>query len=201
MSNPRDLNDDGIVGTWTWDTWNEATGTYPMPWSDNNPPNPDGSGGETVKERFERIVINGNTGVGIIQALDGKSNEFVRDNRANINVMYRFREGRLKGFNAGGALRWRAAPLLGYGAQMIGGNEAIDLTKPFYGEDELFVDLSFRYSGKSKLLGDRNYIVGLNIRNATNEGDIPSLLDIDGMPIRMARVDQTKFILSFETDL
>ena len=195
-ANPRDLNDDGVIGTWTWDSTNEATGTYPIPWNDNNP------NGESVKERFERIVVNGATGVNIIRALDGKANEFVRENRFNLNGMYRFTEGRFKGLSVGGAVRWREAPLLSYGEQVLGGRPSIDLSKPIYGEEQTFVDMTLRYRTKFPALGDRNCTLGLAIRNLLDDDDpIVAMTDVNGNPIRMARVDGRQFIFSVELDL
>jgi hypothetical protein len=198
--NPRDLNGDGTIGTWTWNTTNAATDTYPIPWQDNNPVS---DGGESVKERWERIVVNGATGINVIQALDGKSNEFVRDNRWNINASYRFTEGRFKGLTASAAARYRGKPLISYGAQEIpGAGQSIDLSQPLYGEDELDFDSSFRYRGKSEFLGDRNYIVGLAIRNVLDDDDdIVSLVNINGDPIRLGRKFGRQIIASFEIEL
>jgi len=63
------------------------------------------------------------------------------------------------------------------------------------------MDLTFRYGGKSKVLGDRRYEVGLTVRNATDEGDIVTLYNGNLGPSRKARVDGRQFVLSFKVDI
>ncbi len=185
VTNPRDLDGDGTIGTWNWNTaWR----------SDSN--------SQTVANWWEQDAIAGSNGKNIIQGLDGKSNDFVRDNRFNINWVYRFNEGRLKGFSVGGAYRYRAAPLLSYGKKTVPSGDAFDLNNPFYGQDTALFDLSLNYRGKMDSFNFTSYRVGLNIRNLFDDDDIyPRLLNVNQEVIRAQRVSEPRNIilsLSFE---
>ena len=186
VDNPRDIDGDGNVGTWTWDTaWR----------ADNND--------QTVADWWQSAAINGSTGRNIIEGLDGKSNDFIRTDRYNVNWVYRFREGRLAGFSVGGAFRHRAAPLLAYGKKSVPSGDAFDLENPFYGVDENYVDLSFNYRGKTELFGFESYRIGLNIRNVLDENDIYArLVNVNQDVIRAQRVSEPRtFILSLSFDM
>ncbi|MCG8527191.1 MAG: hypothetical protein MI748_12475, partial [Opitutales bacterium] len=185
--NPRDLDGDGTIGTWTWDT------AY---YRDND-------AGVTVADQYRDDTVNGQNGSAIITALDGKSNEFDRSKFWNLNANYSFREGRLKGFKVGGALRWRAAALLDYGQTTVAGNPIVDLSNPFYGDDELKLDLALTYNGSTDILfGERDYKFQINVRNAMNtDGAVPVTTDINGVPTRIARTEGRRIIFSFEIDL
>jgi hypothetical protein len=183
---PRDLNGDGVIGTWTWET----------AWRANN-------NSQTLANWWATEVNpGGNTGRALIQGLDGRSNEFVRAERANLNWNYRFTD-RLKGFRFGGGIRWRPAPLVAYEGTIIGGTDAPDLNKPIYSEDETKIDLSFGYKGKFNfpLLGERDYTISLNIRNVTEPSAIAQLKDVNGNDIRMIRPEPRNFILQFDMDI
>ena len=97
VSNPRDVDGDGMVGTWTWET----------AWIRDNDERP-------MAQYYQDITINGPIGAALIMALDGKPNEFDRSESANLNVNYRFQEGALKGWNTGFAVRYRGAPAVGF---------------------------------------------------------------------------------------
>ena len=146
-SNPQDRNGNGVIDTYTWATAPQNNGD----WGKADPNGPStGNNYLTAKQRYIDAVINGNTGQGLIQALDGKSNEFIRENRWNLNATYRFTEGAFKGWRVGGAYRWRAAPLISYGGVEIAGAVQVDLTNPYYGTEEKFIDLTLGYRGKAK---------------------------------------------------
>ena len=71
-----------------------------------------------------------------------------------------------------------------------------------YGQEELYLDLRFGYRGKIKALGDRNYRLNLNLRNALDDGDdIPVIINAVGDPVRMGRVSGRQIVLSVETSL
>ncbi|MCG8526316.1 MAG: TonB-dependent receptor plug domain-containing protein [Opitutales bacterium] len=186
-NNPTDIDGDGVVGTWTWDT----------AWFANN-------NNETLAARWARLVDpGGSLGRALIEALDGQSNEFVRAQRANLNWNYRFSD-RLKGWRLGGGIRWRPAPLVSYGATVLeGGATAPDLEHKIYGDDETKLDLSVGYNGSFEFpwLGERDFNVSLNIRNVTEPGPAPQLKDVEGNPIRMIRPEPRNFILQFEMDI
>lgn len=186
VNNPRDLDGDGTIGTWNWDTaWR----------ADNNT--------QTVANWWESDAVNGSTGINIIQGLDGKSNDFIRDNRYNINFVYRFTEGRMNGLSLGGAYRFRAAPLLAYGKKSVPSGDAFDLENPFYGQDTSLFDVSINYRGKLDMFAFKSYRVGLNIRNVFDDSDIyPRLLNVNQEVIRAQRVSEPRnFILSLSMEM
>lgn len=183
--NPRDMDGDGEVGIWTWETaWL---------WDDDDTP---------LSESWEYDVIKGQNGRDIVQSIDGRSDPFVRDLRFNINGMYRFTEGSLKGLKLGGAVRWREAPLLSHGATTINGTEALDVNERNYGVSEWYLDLLARYSFEKSWLGDRYTTISLNILNALNHDDpVPFLTDTNGDPIRLKRVEGIRFVFSLDLEL
>lgn len=92
-----------------------------------------------------------------------------RKYRVNLNASYSFKQGALKGVRAGGAVRWRSAPILGFPARdsgLVSGGYPIpelDLDNPYVGKYELNLDAFVSYSGRvSKALG---YRIQLNARN------------------------------------
>ena len=186
VANPRDLDGNGRIDTWTWATaWR----------ADNNT--------QTLADWYIADVIQGSTGQNIVQALDGKANEFVRLNRFNLNWSYRFTEGRLKGLSIGGAFRHRASPLLSYGKKVINGLDAFDLDRVFKGKADNLWDLSINYRSRLALFGQRDYRLGLNIRNLWNtDGLYAKMVNIDGNPIRVGRVSEPRtFIFNVGFDL
>jgi hypothetical protein len=187
VGNPRDLDGDGEIGTWTWDTaW----------YNDNN------DGDQTLAEYFQDVTLNGPIGATLIQALDGKKNEFDRARSANLNIGYRFSEGVLNGFNVGGAVRWRDAPTVGYEEILVSGVESPNLDRPLSGAIDMTYDLSIGYRGKIKLFGDRNYRIQGTVRNLFDDGPtFPVIKSVDGNNIRVARKTPRQFILSVDMDL
>lgn len=177
VDNPQDLNGNGVIDTWTWDT----------AWvSDNNP--------QTIADLWDNNVIA--QGRELIESLDGKSNEFIRDDRYNIMAVYRFTEGRLKGLSIGGAFRYRAAPLIGYGSEIFEGAPRIDIDQPYYGKAEKIYDLSINYKSNSEIWKFTGYHVGLNIRNLFDADDnYVRLRGVDGSPTRIARVAEGRTFL------
>jgi outer membrane receptor protein involved in Fe transport len=194
VDDPRDLNEDGGIGgvdegfaPWTWETaW----------YRDNN------DGEQTLAEYYQDVTVNGPIGKTLIQALDGKKNEFDRAKSANVNVNYRFSEGRLSGFNIGGALRWRDAPTVGYQEILVAGVESPDLENRLAGAIDMTYDLTLGYRGKIELFGDRNYRIQGTIRNLLDDGPtFPVIKSVDGYNIRVGRKTPRQFILSFDVDL
>lgn len=190
----RDLNGDGNIGTWTWET----------AWYNNND-NPEGNpddGNRTLAEYYEEITVNGPIGAAVIQALDGKPNEFDRSKRWNFNASYRFSEGRLKGITIGGAARWRAAPVVGHASVLVSGNENIDLTSPYFGAEDFKVDAFVRYRGKLAWLGDRTYTLQLNVNNLLDEDSVfPVIKGVVGNNLRYARSEGRRISFKFGLDL
>ncbi len=185
--NPRDINQNGVIDTWTWDT------AY---YNDNN------GGSQTLAEYYNDVTVNGPIGATLIKALDGKPNEFDRSESANLNVNYRFQEGRLKGYNAGFAVRYRGAPAVGFLETEVNGEIAPDLDNILAGAVDMTYDASFGYRGKMKFFGDRNFRAQFNVRNLFDDGPtFPVIKSVDGNNIRIARKSGRLFILSMDIDL
>ena len=185
VNNPRDVDGDGQVGTWTWETaWINDNNDMPM------------------AQYFQDVTINGPIGAALIQALDGKPNEFDRSESANLNVNYRFQEGNLKGWNAGFAVRYRGAPAVGFREININGVRSPDLNNIIDGAVDMTYDLTVGHRGKLKFFGDRNYTARLNVRNVFDDGPtFPVIKSVDGNNIRVARKSGRLFVLSFDVDM
>jgi hypothetical protein len=187
VDNPRDINQNGIIDTWTWET------AY---YNDNN------GGSQTLAQYYNDVTVNGPIGSTLIKALDGKPNEFDRSESANLNVNYRFQEGRLKGYNAGFAVRYRGAPAVGFEELIVSGEASPDLENIIMGAVDMTYDANFGYRGKMKFFGDRNFRVQANVRNLFDDGPtFPVIKSVDGNNIRVARKSGRLFILSFDVDL
>ena len=98
--------------------------------------------------------------------------------------------------------------MISYGGVEIAGAVQVDLTNPYYGTEEKFIDLTLGYRGKASdwkwlaWLGDKTIDVGLNVRNVLDkysEG-VTSMVDIDGNPLRYKRVNGRQFIFSLEIE-
>ncbi len=211
--NGFDTNGDGIISQYTWTDIPDGGGngrTNPSnvgnpnyPWGGHDEAVEGGWTRNTMKEQFLAGVYQGNAGIPVMQAYEGRNNEFVRQNRWNLNLMYRFTEGRLKGLRTGIAYRWREAPALGFGVQNVNGATVPDTDIVLYGEEETAIDLSLGYRGKSSWLGDRNYSISLNVRNAfPTDSYVAKHVDFyTGDTLSQIRVNGRQFILSFEIDL
>lgn len=183
--NDSDSNDDGTARRWTWET----------------APLGDGSG-KTLAESWEYDVIKGKNGRDVIQSLEGENDPFIRTLRFNLNAMYRFTEGSLKGLRVGGALRWREAPFLSHGEKAVNGQPALDVDERHYGDTEWFLDLTAGYTLRPAWLGDRATTIELNVRNALDrDAPVPYLADVNGDPLRMRWVEGVRVILSFKCEL
>ncbi len=112
----------------------------------------------------------------------------LRQWRFNAISNYSFSEGRLKGFNVGGGLRWQSKNAIGNRpvGDPNGTAIAFDLDNPYYGPDELNVDLWVGYSKRlPRKIFSRS--IDWNIQlNVTNVGEgnklIPVTVEPDGTP-------------------
>lgn len=185
VDHESDVDGDGTTGRWTWET----------------APLEDGSD-KTLAQFWEYEVVKGQNGRDVIQSLEGRSDPFIRSLRFNINAMYRFTEGTLKGLRLGGAVRWREAPFLSHGETTVNGQPAINVDERHYGDTEWFLDLSAGYAFQSTWFGDRTTSIDLNIRNALDhDGLVPYLADVNGAPTRMRRVEGIRIILNLRFEL
>jgi outer membrane receptor protein involved in Fe transport len=92
--------------------------------------------------------------------------------RFNLTTNYDFKEGRLKGFNVGGGVRYTSAEILGYPPSGTGLNSdgtlasppfLADISRPQMGPSETYFDLWVGYH--CKLTRKINYRVQLNVAN------------------------------------
>jgi len=181
-TNPRDVNGDGVVGTWTWAT---------APWDRNNQ-----TTSKTFQSYYNEDVVA--QSLAFIEAVDGRGRDQGRKYRANFIADYNFSEGRFKGFGANIALRYRSAPNLGYGAQVLpSGLLAFDLESPIEGTEEFITDLGLRYRGKLRFFDGMNYRVQLNVRNLLDDTDlVPVKTLTNGQYVSFSRVEPRVYQLT-----
>lgn len=158
--------------------------------------NPNDPTGESLAQNYARTVIQS---LAFISAVDGRATDTARPSRLNFITNYRFRNGPLKGFNLGGAARWRSAPSIGYGlTDGPAGEPIMDLDQQYRGKEEFYVDAFIGYRGRTDLFGGFNYRVQLNIRNLLNEDDvIPITATTTGQIVRIATVEPRLFVGTF----
>ncbi len=169
-------------------TWTTA------PYDDANPT------GQSLAQYYQSQVIG--RAAAFIKAVDGRSNPSARDGRINLIVNYRFTDGRLKGFNIGGALRYRGAPIIGYGLKTNAeGAILLDLDTKYKGDAERYVDFMAGYRGRMKSLGGVDYKLQLNVRNLLNENDpVPNAALTTGAISSLLTVDSRLISVTFGVD-
>ena len=208
-----DMDGDGVIRKYTWNaipigsgagqTVPQNIGANNTPWGRNDDLVPGGWTAQTMKENWVSNVRNGNSGIPVLEAYNGRPNEFTRDNRLNLNAMYRFSEGTLKGLRVGAGYRWRAPAAIGFGVKRINGVAVPDVNIIQKGKAETAVDLSFGYAGKSAWLGDRRYSLSLNMRNAfpPSRYDTRNRDFFNGNSLTTVRLIPRQIIFSYEIDL
>ena len=156
--------------------------------------------GQTLEQYYNSALIG--QALAFMTAADGRATSTARGARANLITNYRFNEGRLKGFNVGGAVRWRSAPTIGYGVKInSAGSVLLDLDKAYHGKTETYLDLLAAYRGKMKAFGNLAYRLQLNVRNALNEHDpVPVGALTTGAISRLATIDSRVTQLTFAVD-
>ncbi|MEX0321539.1 MAG: TonB-dependent receptor plug domain-containing protein [Puniceicoccaceae bacterium] len=133
---------------------------------------------QTWSQRWLRSAVNP-----MVAALakDGQVSQEQRKWRINFVNNYTFSDGRLKGLQLGGAVRWQDKVATGYEIEVTEDGRVLPfIDRPFYGEDELGVDLWVKYS---KALTDKiDWMIQVNIRNAYQNNDefIPIVTNPDG---------------------
>jgi len=184
-TNPRDVDGNGTIGTWTWAT---------APFDGNNP----------AAKTFERYY-NEDVGsaVAFIKAVDGRGRSQGRGLRWNFIADYKFTEGRLRGLSSNLAFRYRSAPNLGYGLKTLAdGTVSFDLGRPLEGKNEFYTDLGIAYRGNLKYFGGTKYRVQLNVRNLLDEQDlVPNRVLSTGEYVAWARVEPRLFVFTVGFDL
>ena len=107
----------------------------------------------------------------------------LREWRVNVISNYAFNEGRLKGFNVGGAVRYESEVAIGY--RPIAGSTPtelnFDIANPYMGPAETNFDFWVGY--QRRLTPKLNWRIQFNMRNAfTDEELIPITVQPDGSP-------------------
>jgi hypothetical protein len=178
------------------------------PWGQDNGSVDGGWGRETMRERYIReAVFDATGGINIIQAFEGKPNDFVQQKRMNVNASYRFREGFLNGTTVGFGYRWREAPVIGLQAVPFinedGEQQGFqpDVNQLIEGESEDYFDLTLSHTGKFKWIDKSRYTARLIVRNLFPDDDllVPRSIDsLSGNVLRAKRVPDRQFVVSFE---
>jgi iron complex outermembrane receptor protein len=156
--------------------------------------------GRTLEEYYNNAWLG--QAVTFMRAVEGRATHNARGARANIITNYRFGEGALRGFNIGGAIRWRAAPTIGYGVLTdAAGNRTFDLNQPWKGIEELYFDALAGYRGRLKALGGLQYRLQLNVRNVLNEDNpVPAARITTGAIVKAAFVEPRVFALTLSVE-
>lgn len=157
--------------------------------------------GQTLAQYYQSQVVG--RALAFMAAADGRATDSARAGRANLITNYSFTKGFLRGFNIGGAARWRAEPTIGYGVTTNSeGAVLLDIGRPYRGEPELYFDAVIGYRGKLKAFGGFNYRLQLNVRNLLNENDvIPVQALTTGEIAKVATVEPRVIVLSFSVNL
>jgi outer membrane receptor protein involved in Fe transport len=153
--------------------------------------------GQTLQQYYNSSLVG--RALAFMSAADGRSTDTARAGRANLITNYSFTSERLKGFNIGGAVRWRAEPTIGYGITTnAAGAVLLDIGQPYKGEPELYFDAIVGYRGKMTAFGGFNYRLQLNVRNLLDEDDVvPVTALTTGAIAKVATVEPRVIVVTF----
>ncbi len=156
--------------------------------------------GQTLEQYYSSALVG--EALAFMQAADGRATDNARTARANLITNYRFSEGRCKGFNLGGAGRWRSAPALGYGVTTSSsGSTILDLDRSYRGKAELYFDAFLGYRGRMKAFGGFAYRLQLNVRNVLDENEpVPVAAHTTGAIVKIATVEPRVTVFTFAVD-
>jgi outer membrane receptor protein involved in Fe transport len=142
--------------------------------------NPDGSG--ATRPVNELWLVGGLAPVRGARSLDNTVSNEQREWRYTVVSSYRFNEGRLAGFTAGGAARLQSSAATGYVFQLEPetGVPVPDVNRPFKDDGLFNGDLWMSYG--RKIWDDKiDWKIQLNVRNAFGDNDdIPVKTNPDG---------------------
>lgn len=127
----------------------------------------------TTGSRLGVMAIN-NMYVPYLNALAANNSavQELRKWRFNFVTNYDFNEGTFKGFGLGGAARWQDRSAIGYGVKKNAlGTWVSDVNQPFYGSEELDVDIWLRYTRRI-MSGKVRWSVQLNVRDVLGNDDL-----------------------------
>ncbi len=128
-----------------------------------------------------------------------------REWRVNGILSYSFTEGRLRGLTAGLGGRWRSANTLGYHLTTTpGGQQVLDLSRPFQGSPEFALDAFASYAlRKLEFLHLKSdWKLQVNVRNLLDsQGLIPTQVLTNGTPSIFTYRAPRQVILSLQVAL
>jgi hypothetical protein len=141
----------------------------------------------------------------IARDLEGQVAPGQRKNRWNILTNYAFEEGKLQGFNVGGAIRWEDEAIIGYYGKANPGSGSdnlvlSDVSRPIYDKAQTYTDLWVGY--RTKVWKDKvNMKLQLNIVNAFESGELRVVgVNFDGSPNAYRIIDPRQFMLTATFD-
>ncbi len=152
-------------------------------------------------EQFYNSALMGQT-IAFMEAADGRAAASARPARGNLISNFKFTEGRLKGVNVGGAVRWRSAPIIGYGTKLSAtGSPLLDLDRAYKGREELYCDVLLGYRGRMPAFGGFAYRLQLNVRNVLNENaPVPVAALTTGYVAKTATIEPRVMVFTFAVD-
>jgi outer membrane receptor protein involved in Fe transport len=136
-------------------------------------------------------------------ANQGKPRSQVREWRWNALTNYDFTAGRLKGWSAGGAVRWQDKAAIGFRGRPPEDGMILELdpNRPIYDKARFAVDLNVGY--RFRFAGDRvRGRVQLNVRDLFEDGRLQAVAaNPDGGAYAFRIVEPRRFILTTSFDL
>ncbi|MEX0321015.1 MAG: TonB-dependent receptor plug domain-containing protein [Puniceicoccaceae bacterium] len=129
---------------------------------------------------------------------EGKATNETREWYVNLVTNYNFREGRLKGWYVGGAIRWQSEGVVGYPRMPYEVTDGVilqvpNVDQPWKGSDALFVDVNVGYSTMI-MNGKVRYNGRLHLKNINNIGS-------DNLTTVRARFDGTPTTVRWDPPL
>lgn len=123
-------------------------------------------------------------------AADGSPVQELRRWRYNLVNNYDFREGKLRGFSVGGAVRWQDRVATGFPVKKNAiGVWVYDVSSPFYGSNEINFDTWIRYG--RKMLNDKvRWSLQVNVRDLLGSGELIAITSQPNGQVASARIPQ-----------
>lgn len=136
-------------------------------------------GGPTIENTWKSAF---RSNYALTELLESTSSSELREWRFNAVTRYGFRDGRLKGVNIGGAVRWGDDAILGYPPVTLeDGSLSYDLDNPYMGPDDTQIDFFANYT--KKLKNGTKWKMQINVRNLFADDElIPLNVQPDGTP-------------------
>jgi hypothetical protein len=159
-------------------------------------------GNENVQLYYNNVVT---PQYNVARDLEGQAAPGQRKYRGSFLTNYKFDEGRLKGFNVGGSMRWEDSAIIGYFGKVNPGTGSTDLTlsdttRPIRDDSNTYVDVWVGYA--RKIWDDKvNMKVQLNVTNAFEDGGLRVVgVNYDGSPNAYRIIDSRQFVLTTKFD-